>query len=208
MGFDLGPAPQKERELRALKGGLSRVWLAFGMIFLLGGILFGASMGWEMHGARRYAFLAFLVLGFLLTLRGFWGRLGRGKLGEPMVRLTSSELHRGEDVQFSVAIRPHNRTELRSLIAILECEERVIHGQGQYQSHHRETVYEQRVVLAEPRVVDPRRGLRKSGSLTIPSDAPPTFGAPHNRVVWWLRFEADLVGWPDWKEPHLLTVRP
>jgi hypothetical protein len=206
--FDLGPAPQKARELEAMKGGLAGLWLALGIILLLGGILFGASMGWDIQGGRRYAFLVFLVLGFLLTLRGFWGRLGRGKLGEPTVQLNASDLRRGEDVQFSVAIRPNQRTDLRSLSAILECEERVVHGHGQYQSHHRETVYEQRVVLVEPRVVDPRRGLRKSGALTVPEDAPPTFGAPDNRVVWWLRFEADLVGWPDWKEPHLLTVRP
>ncbi|MFC1661217.1 hypothetical protein ACFL3S_07155 [Gemmatimonadota bacterium] len=206
--FDLGPSPQKERELEALKGGLAGLWLALGIILLLGGIVFGAAMGWEIQGVRRYALLAFMGLGFLLTLRGFWGRLGRGKLGEPTVRISSSELRRGEEVHFDVAIRPGKKTELRSLKAILECEERVVQGHGQYQSHHRKTIYEETVVLAEPRAIGPQRGLRKTGVLRIPADAPPTFGAPSNRVVWWLRFEADLAGWPDWKEPHLLTVRP
>jgi hypothetical protein len=207
-GSDLGPSPQKERELEALKGGLAGVWLALGIMLLLGGIVFGAAMGWDIHGGRRVALLAFLGLGFILTLRGFWGRLGRGKLGEPTVRIIPSELRRGEEVRFDVAIRPSQKTDLRSLHAILECEERVVHGQGQYQSHHRTTVYEERVVLCEPRVITPHRGLRKTGVLTVPSDAPPSFGAPSNQVVWWLRFEADLAGWPDWKEPHLLTVLP
>jgi hypothetical protein len=206
--FDLGPTPQKERELRASKKGFAGLWLAFGVILMLGGIVFGAAVGWEVEGARGYALLAVLAVGFFMAIRGFWGRLGRGKLGEPTVKLSTRDLRLGEEIQFELVIRPRRKAELRSLNAILECEERVTHGHGQYQTHHRRTVFEEKVVLAEPRVIRPQRGLRKQGALTIPGDGPVTFGAPSNRVVWWLRFEADIVGWPDWKDPLLLTVRP
>jgi hypothetical protein len=160
--------------------------------------------------SRGEKWLVFLLMvgGFLLTLRGFWSRLGRGKLGEPTVHLSTTELRRGGELRFSVSLRPEQRTELRSLEAILECEERVVHGHGQYQSHHRRVVFEKRLALAEDLTIEANRGLQKKGTLTLPMDASPSFGAPYNQVVWWLRFQGDIVGWPDWKEPVLLTVWP
>lgn len=91
---------------------------------------------------------------------------------------------------------------------MLECEERVVHGHGQYRSHRRKTVYEKRLSLARDLLIEPNRSLRKKGTVTIPEDGPTTFGAPDNQLVWWLRFQADIVGWPDWMEPFVLTVRP
>ncbi len=146
--------------------------------------------------------------GMLLTFKGLWGRLGRGKLGEPAVQLSTTELRRGEEIRFSVMVRPEQATELRSLEAILECEERVTQGFGQYQTHHRRTVFERRLSLAKNHHVDPSKGLRRKGTVTLPLDASPSFGAPYNQLVWWLRFQGDIVGWPDWKEPFLLTVWP
>ncbi|MBT8398735.1 MAG: hypothetical protein KJN92_17295, partial [Gemmatimonadetes bacterium] len=146
--------------------------------------------------------------GLFITLRGFWGRLGRGKLGEPTVHLSTTEVRRGEEIRFSLVIRPEQKTEIRSLEVILECEERVVHGHGQYQSRHKRTVFEKRLTLAEDQTIKPHRGLKKKGTLTLPVDAAPSFGAPHNQVIWWLRFRGDIVGWPDWREPVLLTVWP
>lgn len=84
----------------------------------------------------------------------------------------------------------------------------MIHGHGQYQSRHKRTVFEQRLALAKDVIIAPHRGFRKNGVLTVPRNAVPTFGAPYNQVIWWLRFQADIVGWPDWDEPVLLTVWP
>ena len=149
-----------------------------------------------------------IAAGDPLSLKGIWGRLGRGKLGEPTVKLSTTELRRGAEILFSLVLRPEQRPEIRSLEAVLECEERVVHGHGQYQSHRRKSVFEKRLSLAKDLVVEPHRSLRKKGTVTLPEDAPTSFGAPSNQVVWWLRFQADIVGWPDWKEPFLLTVRP
>ena len=204
----LGPVPQTKEKLEAVKKGLSRLWLGMGVIFLLIAIVIGALSGWELQTSGRWVVALLLGGGLLLTLKGSWGRLGRGKLGEPTVQLSTTELRRGEEIRFNLSVRPEQRTELRTLEAILECEERVVHGHGQYQSHHRRTVYEKRLVLAKAHVVETHKGLRKKGSITLPADAPPSFGAPYNQVVWWLRFQGDIVGWPDWKEPFLLTVWP
>lgn len=204
----LGPVPQEKRKLEAVKGGLKKVWVASGLLLLVLGILFGAASNWEFSTAGKWLLFVLMSIGFAFTIKGMWGRLGRGKLGEPSVQLSTTELRRGEEIRFSVAIRPDQRTELRSLEAILECEERVVDGHGQYQSRHRRTVFESRMVLAKELVIDPHRGLRKKGTVTVPLDVPPSFGAPHNQIVWWLRFRGDIVGWPDWKEPILLTVWP
>jgi len=205
---DLGPSPQKRSQLEAAKRGLGRIWITFAVVLFLGGLVFGASHGWDLGAGQKILLSRLLGGGFLFMIRGFWGRLGRGKLGEPTVHLSTTDVRLGEAIRFSLAMRPEQRTELRSLDVILECEERVVHGHGQYQSHHRKVVYEKRISLAEGLLIEPHRGLRRKGTLTLPEVGPVSFGAPDNQVVWWLRFQGDIVGWPDWKEPFLLTVRP
>lgn len=204
----LGPVPQEKNRLEAVKKGRVGSWVSVGTIFLLIGIFYGAAKGWELRAPGKLIVLLLLGGGLFITLKGFWGRLGRGKLGEPTVQVSSTEVRRGEEIVFSVSIRPEQRTELRSLEVILECEERVVHGHGQYQSRHKRKVFEQRLTLAEDLVIEPHRGLKKKGTLTVPLDESPSFGAPHNQVIWWLHFQGDIVGWPDWKEPVLLTVWP
>jgi len=206
--FDLGPTPQKRAQLEAAKRGLGGLWITFAIVLFLGALILGASHNWEFALGGKIMVFLLLSGGFLLTLKGIWGRLGRGKLGEHVIQLSTTELRRGEAIRFSLAMRPDQRTELRTLDVILECEERVVHGHGQYQSHHRKVVYEKRLSLAEDVLVEPHRGFRRKGTLTLPEEAPPSLGAPYNQVVWWLRFQGDIVGWPDWKEPFLLTVRP
>jgi len=204
----LGPVPQEKKKLEAVKKGRMGTWVAVGSTFLLMGVIYGAANGWDLQAAGRVVVFLLLAGGLFITLKGFWGRLGRGKLGEPAVHLSTTELRRGEEIRFSVSIRPEQKTELRSLDVILECEERVVHGHGQYQSRHKRTVFEQHMTLAKGHVVEPHKGFKKKGSLTLPLDAAPSFGAPHNQVIWWLHFRGDIVGWPDWREPILLTVWP
>jgi hypothetical protein len=204
----LGPVPQEKERLEAVKKGRVGTWVAVGSVFLLMGVVYGAAQGWDLQTAGRVVVVLLIAGGMFIALKGLWGRLGRGKLGEPTVHLSTTEVRRGEEIRFSVSIRPDQRTELRSLDVVLECEERVIHGHGQYQSRHKRTVYEQRMTLAKDVVINPQRGFRKKGSVTLPLNASPTFGAPYNQLIWWLRFRGDIVGWPDWKEPVLLTVWP
>lgn len=207
-GVDLGPSPQKRSQLEAAKRGLGALWITFAVVLFLGGVVFGASHGWDLGSGQKILLSLLLAGGFLFMIKGIWGRLGRGKLGEPSVQLSTTEVRLGEPIRFSLAMRPEQRTELRSLDVILECEERVVHGHGQYQSHHRKVVFEKRLSLAENLLIEPHRGFRRKGMLTLPEQGPVSFGAPDNQVVWWLRFQGDIVGWPDWKEPILLTVRP
>jgi hypothetical protein len=204
----LGPVPQEKEKLEAVKKGRVGSWVAVGFLFILMGLFYGAANGWELQAAGRLTTILLVGGGLFITLRGFWGRLGRGKLGEPTVHLSTTEVRRGEEIRFSVAIRPQQKTEIRSLEVILECEERVVHGHGQYQSRHKRTVFEKHLTLAKDQVIEPHRGLKKKGTLTLPQDASPSFGAPYNQIVWWLRFRGDIVGWPDWREPVLLTVWP
>ncbi len=204
----LGPVPQERDKLEAVKKGRVGTWVAVGSLFMLMGLAFGASRGWELDAGGKWTTILLVGGGLFITLRGFWGRLGRGKLGEPTVHLSTTEVRRGEEIRFSVIIRPEQRAEIRSLEVILECEERVVHGHGQYQSRHKRTVFEKRITLAEDLVIEPHRGLKKKGFLTIPPDIGPSFGAPYNQLIWWLKFRGDIVGWPDWREPVLLTVWP
>lgn len=204
----LGPVPQEKNILERVKKGRVGSWVAVGSLFMVMGVFYGAANGWDLSVYGRVMVVLLMGGGLLITLKGFWSRLGRGKLGEPTVQLSTTEVRRGDGIRFSVSIRPEQRTELRSLEAILECEERVIHGHGQYQSRHKRTVFEKRLILAQDQVIDANRGLRKKGSLTLPMDAAPSFGAPHNQLIWWLKFRGDIVGWPDWREPVLLTVWP
>ncbi len=204
----LGPQPQEKDKLEAVKKGRVGTWVTVGSLFVLMGLLYGASNGWELQAPGKWITILLVGGGLFIALKGFWGRLGRGKLGEPTVQLSTTELRRGEEIRFSVSLRPEQRTDIRSLEAILECEERVVHGHGQYQSRHKRTVFEKRLTLAKDLVIEPHRALKKKGSITLPPEVAPSFGAPYNQVIWWLRFRGDIVGWPDWREPVLLTVWP
>jgi len=204
----LGPVPQEKERLEAVKKGRAAAWVGVGSVFLVMGVIYGAASSWELATPGRITTGLLIGGGLVISLRGWWGRLARGKLGEPTVQLSTTELRVGEEIRFAVSIRPEQRTELRSLEAILECEERVVHGHGQYQSRHKRTVFEQRLVLARDMVIHPHRGFKKKGTVTLPPGASPSFGAPYNQVIWWLRFRGDIVGWPDWEEPVLLTVWP
>ena len=204
----LGPVVQKSRELLAGKGGYKGLSLAMGSILLLMGVGVGAALGWPAEGAEVGIVGGLFAMGGLLVAWGFWGRLGRGKLGEPTVEISSTNLRRGDELRFNIRIRPASEAQLRSLKAILECEERTIKSSGQYATHHKETVHEDLVLLASNRSINLARGLQKGGIFQIPADAPCTFADPYNQVIWWLRIEADVASWPDWKEIHLLTVRP
>jgi len=205
---DLGPTLPTAAAMEAVKRGLGGAWFTLGVILLLGSVVFGVLRNWDFLSWERGALVLTIAGGLLLTLKGMWGRLGRGKLGEPAIQLSTTELRRGEEILFSLVLRPEQRTELRSLDVVLECEERVVRGHGQYRSHRRKTVVSKTISLSKDHVVEPHRGLRKRGAISIPEDGPISFGAPDNQVVWWLHFRADIVGWPDWNEPHLLTVRP
>jgi hypothetical protein len=204
----LGPVPQEKKKLEAVKKGRSGTWVAVGSVLLVLGVFYGAAQGWELGVGGRITASLLIGSGLFVSLKGLWGRLGRGKLGEPTVYLSTTEMRRGEEIRFSVSLRPEQRTELRSLDAILECEERVVHGHGQYQSRHKRTVFEQRVTLAREVIVEPYGQFKEKGAVTLPLNASPTFGAPDNQLIWWLRFQGDIVGWPDWNEPVLLTVWP
>jgi hypothetical protein len=206
--FNLGPKPQKASEMEAVKRGMGTVWFTLGLLLLLGSLVFGVLRNWDFQGWEKFPLFLAILGGFVLTLKGMWGRLGRGKLGEPTVLLSTKELRRGEEILYSLVLRPEQRTELRSLEIILECEERVVRGHGQYRSHRRKKVFEKRQTLIEDQVVEPHRGLRRKGTISIPDDGPTTFCASDNQVIWWLHFRADIPGWPDWKDPHLLRVKP
>jgi hypothetical protein len=205
---NLGPRVQKASEMEAVKRGLGGFWFTLGLVLLLGSLVIGVVRNWDFLEWQRWSLFLAMAGGLALSMKGMWRRLGRGKLGEPTVQLSTSELGRGEEILFSVVLRPDQKTELRSLDVVLECEERVVQGHGQYRSHRRKTVFEKRLTLAKDLTIESHRGLRKKGTITIPDDAPTTFGAPDNQVVWWLHFRGDIIGWPDWKEPHLLTVKP
>lgn len=206
--YEVWEKPQIPRRLEAAKRGFGGVWFTVGLAVLLGSLVLAVIRSWDFHGVGRWIFSFVMAGGFLLTMKGLWRRLARGKLGEPAVQLSTTELRRGEEILFSMVLRPDQRTELRSLEVILECEERVVQGHGQYRSHKRKTVYEKQVPLARNLVVEPHRGFKKKGTISVPEDGPPSFGAQDNQIVWWLHFKADIVGWPDWDEPHLLTVKP
>ena len=204
----LGPVVQKRRELEAGKGGHKGLSLATGSLLLLVSVGVGAVLGWPSEGAEVAVVWGLFALGGLLVAWGFWGRLGRGRLGEPTVEISSTNLRRGDELRFNIRILPASEAQLRSLKAILECEERATKGSGRYATHRKKTVHEELVLLASSQSINLARGLQKGGIFEIPEDVPCTFAAPDNQVVWWLRIEADVASWPDWKEIHLLTVRP
>lgn len=73
----LGPTPQEKEKLEAVKKGRVGTWVGVGSLFAVMGVLFGSANGWELEAAGRS--LVFLLIGggLLMSVKGFWGRLGR-----------------------------------------------------------------------------------------------------------------------------------
>ena len=137
--------------------------------------------------------LPFAIVHSLMVLRNARPRLVAGK-GTPRL---------GERLELRWSLEGRTRALTRVQIRLVGCE-KATYQVGTRSHTQEETFFDQAFVdLPAPSCT-----LGGQASIEIPSAAMHSLKAPHNEVVWELRFEGEIERWPDVKETYPLVVLP
>lgn len=168
----------------------------------------------QVHPASLFWLTLFGVMGTYVGWRYFFAGLqrviARAKLGPVDVPLSSPTLCRGENITCMVRFKPRVAVEITEGTASLTANESVSDSGDRYRSSSttEETVHEQNIALSPGGTVAAGESVTLQASLPVPADAPPTFWAMNNKLLWVLHVELKLRGWPDWARHIPITVRP
>ncbi len=145
------------------------------------------------------AFIIGLLLIAVITL------ITATKLGTPKLELSDIVLY--PDDSFDIHYRQHIKNEmtLNSLSFALLLRESVTEGSGRGQKtiHHDTVIFEDNMSDV---TVSPDQPIDYTQSYTIPTDAPPSYEATDNKILWILQVKMSIPNFPDFQHELLLQV--
>ena len=159
---------------------------------------------------------AVLIIGAILTSLG-WRGVKRSlrpaaagvKLGPVEVKLSSDLARPGDTITCTVRFQPRAHLDLTEATAKLIATEHVrVDGADDRYWYEQEVVSESCAELSPPRTINAEEDVILYTNLNVPADAPFSFVGGRNKLLWTLRLELKLRGWPDWTCEMPLTVRP
>ncbi|HZO29383.1 MAG TPA: sporulation protein [Chloroflexota bacterium] len=133
--------------------------------------------------------------------------LARTKVGRVNVQLSSRRLLPGGEVAYTVSCRPGARLELERISVKLAAREEVTIGSGRSSRVRSHQVFEAERT-AYGRAIEPGEAATWSGTLRVPDDAPTSFFAEYNELLWALEVTLAVRGWTDWYGRHFVVVGP
>lgn len=128
------------------------------------------------------------------------------ELGEAWV--SPSSLYPGGQVRCHVDFRSRREFHLRAVKATLSATERVTYTSGTTTVTEAHVLHEKIHVRPFDEDVAPDRVIAFDCVLPIIPEAPASFSANSNDLVWAVTLKADLKGWPDWEKSFPITVLP
>ena len=150
-----------------------------------------------------------------IAVSSFYGmirnRLAYKRLGDLQVELSRTHLQPGDSFDVVVEFPSGANASLNAVEVTFIGQERVISRSDDSRTTHRH-----HLVDPEPRLVAGSEGLRLVKgrgarlihSLTIPHDAPPSFHAHENNLIWAVEVHVDVRRWPDWRKRFAIEVQP
>jgi len=199
--------------LTAWATGLLSVFLTLAGLFLLA-MRIPALRG---QGAAQPQGLVtyLLIMAVLLTGVGLYGTvrwlrpaLVRWRFGAVDVQLGSDAVNCGQEFSCTVQFRPRASVRLAQASAKLEAIEVVHYRSGKKKQTETHPLQAEEIILAEGRDLMVEESTLLAGSLRVPADAPPTFVACSNRLLWFVTVTMKSAGWPDWTRSIPVVVRP
>ncbi|RMG16085.1 MAG: hypothetical protein D6731_06895 [Planctomycetota bacterium] len=195
---------------------------AFGgnLVLIFGGVFFLVGLGVLIPGAllvgsKGTIGLPPLLFGVVFSLvGGFIGymairnRLAEKKLGPVLLKAEPVRLGPGESVALSLRFTPRARANLNRITATLQGKEVVVSGSGTNRTTHTHTLHTETRELHSGGDLFPGEEQDLAETLSLPADAPFSFSAPSNQLVWSLTAHIDVAGWPDWSQSVPLVVTP
>jgi hypothetical protein len=185
-----------------------------GLAIILGGI--GMLVG-AIHGHGDYAggiFLSlfgipFAAIGFGLVYVMQKRRLAQQRLGLPLIKVSPNPARPGERVSVQVFMEPPKALNLADSRISLVGREKVVSGSGTNRTTHTHDIHlTDEDLNTAGRHVEPGEPVTLQQSITIPTDAAPTFVADDNELKWAIKVQIGIEGWPNWEQEYPVTVRP
>lgn len=212
--------PEAEIRSAATGSNIASVMLA-GCFGLPGAAMVLGAMGllaryFTVHGDTLFPGIFLFLFGGTFALVGFGTafllqkrRLAQRRLGAPLTQITPNPVRQGGRVSVQVLAEPPKALELEDGKIRLVGRESVVSGSGTNRTTHGHTVFEHEQVLPMAgRRIEAGETLSIQETLTVPTDAAPTFVGDDNELKWTISVRIGIKGWPDWEQEFPLTVRP
>lgn len=200
------PPDPKTQGVALSEGGkaIEKKPMGLGLKIFLGVFLLLAGGGIIVAVPMMAACIAPFVAFFLIRTA-----MVKSKLGEPEVKVFPNPVPSGEGLTVIARVVPKKAVKLGKLSAELLGQERVVRGSGKHQTTHTHRLFFQEVLFTYPqREVQGGEPMELRAALTLPPNAPLTFAAASNVVMWQVTLKIELLGWPDWSKTFPVTVRP
>lgn len=183
--------------------------LGFGIAFIAMGGLLAALFALE---GSTYG----MLVGALFAGLGIWGTFyslknyfAEKKLGDVDVDVSTHRVSPGETISGEVTLRPREKVSLNEVLVTLHALEKVISGHGTDRSTYTHSVHVAQFIEDDSAETDLTTGRTSFPfSFTIPEDAPYTFIASDNELIWRLEYHIDVPSWPDWEYQEKIVVTP
>lgn len=166
----------------------------------------------QLGGAFSLLFIlipgVFFLIGLGLIFTGLRNRLATQRLGEVSVSLSEQELVPGETLTCRLSFSPLKTIELTKLRLKLEAKEKVVSGGGTNKSTRTHSLYEEERFSLDAQTLSSGESVEVTESFTLPLDAPYTFAAEDNELLWQVNVLIDTKGIIDWSHDYRLAVVP
>lgn len=173
------------------------------LFLMMGDSLVNGLWGMGMVGLGGGIFYAF----YALVLRNW---LSERKIGSVDIDVDDQTVPAGESVTVEVSIPPESDAHINEITVLLEGKEKVRYRQGTDTKTATREFCEIEETLCDSIDVHLPDGesAQFDHEIAIPDDAPPSFFAYRNKVLWTIRVAIDIEGWPDWSDGIALDVVP
>ena len=161
--------------------------------------------------------IAAVMVGGLLTVAGWRGArahlrsaIAGSKLGAIDVELSPPLVRPGDRVTCTVRFQPRAAVDLiEGTAKLVATEHSIIRGTGDESDTHRQQVVSKTSVpLGAEQTVSAGQTASLDTTLTVPQETPHSFWGGDNKLLWTVRAELKLRGWPDWSQEIPVTIRP
>ncbi len=208
MPVSLGP-DYKPPESGELPGrGIAWPLVLFGAVFSAVGLVVFLAFFGSLGSTAALFPLVFVLAGVFCIFLGVRNALATRRLGEVTLSLSRRELVPGDTLECDVGFVPTREVQLERLCFVLKAHERVVQGSGTNKTTHRHKVYEETRTSLTQRTLTLNEPVKVSEQFRIPLDAPYTFVANNNELVWSMDVLIDVQGVWDWHRDVPLTVCP
>ncbi|MDG1482194.1 MAG: hypothetical protein P8R54_21560 [Myxococcota bacterium] len=150
--------------------------------------------------------LGMIVGGSRMALRASGNAVARRKIKDIQLQIVPRSLRPGQEFRVAVDFRPAQDTSVREVRLRLILRELATAGVGAHRTTQTiEKVYASAQICGARDFAAEER-FSAVHMLALPPDAPHSFSARSNRLLWLVQLDIDIDDWPDLTEPHPILV--